>query len=185
MMRKFSMLAVLIPAPAMAADGPFLSLNNTDFVVLLGFLLFIGVLIYFRVPTTLLGMLDKRAEGIRADLAEARELREEAQSLLASYERKQKDVQNQADRIVEAAKEDAKANAEKAKKDMEQSIERRLQAAKEQIASAEDDAVRNVRNQAVSVAIAAARDVLGQKMDPSRQNKLIDESIQTVDAKLH
>lgn len=180
-----AVLATALPMPVMAAEGPFISLGNTDFMVTLGFLIFIGVLLYFRVPSLLLGLLDKRAEGIRADLAEARELREEAQSLLASYERKQKDVQKQADRIVESAKEDAKANAEKAKKDMEESIERRLQAAKEQIASAEEEAIRNVRNRAVNVAIAAARDVLTQRMDDGKHNQLIDDSIQTVDTKLH
>lgn len=185
-MRMLILLSLaLAPVPAFAAEGPFFSLNNTDFVVLLGFIVFLGVLVYFRVPTTLAAMLDKRAEGIRSDLAEARELREEAQSLLASYERKHKDVQNQADRIVASAREEAKANAEKAKADLDRSIERRLQAAKDQIASAEEQAVRDVRDRAISVAVAAARDVLQQKMDPSRQNALIDESIQTVDSKLH
>lgn len=186
MMRYLTIfLTALAPLPAVAATGPFFSLNNTDFVVLLGFLIFLGVLVYFGVPKTLMGLLDKRAEGIKSDLAEARELREEAQSLLASYERQQKEVQTQADRIVAAAREDAKANAEKAKADMAKSIERRIQAAKDQIVSAEEQAVRDVRNRAVTVAIAAARDVLSKKMDASRHNALVDDAISTVDAKLH
>ncbi|SHJ24100.1 F-type H+-transporting ATPase subunit b [Palleronia salina] len=185
-MRKLTILAAaLAPAPALAASGPFFSLANTDFVVTCGFIVFLGILVYFKVPQMLLGMLDKRAEGIKSDLAEARELREEAQSLLASYERKQKDVQNQADRIVAAAREDAKASAEKAKADLEASLERRLEAAKDQIASAEEDAIRSVRNRAVNVAIAAARDVLSSKIDGGKQSALIDDSIKTVDAKLH
>ncbi len=186
MMRRYLFAAaVALPIPAFAAEGPFISLNNTDFVVILGFLIFLAVLLYLRVPSTLFAMLDKRAESIRSDLSEARELREEAQSLLASYERKQKDMQHQADRIVASAREDARVNAERAKADIAASIERRVQAAKEQIASAEEQAIRDVRNRAINVAIAAARDVLVQKMDPSRQNQLIDQSIQTVDTKLH
>ncbi|PZX15747.1 F-type H+-transporting ATPase subunit b [Palleronia aestuarii] len=177
--------ALLIPGPALAATGPFFSLNNTDFVVLLGFLVFIGILLWYRVPGTVGKMLDNRAEGIRSDLAEARELREEAQTLLATYERKQKDVQDQADRIVSAARKDAQASADKALADMEAALERRKRAAQEQIASAEEQAVRDVRNRAVDVAIAAARDVLIRQMDAERQNRLIDESISTVDAKLH
>ncbi|WOI55059.1 F0F1 ATP synthase subunit B [Palleronia sp. LCG004] len=186
-MMRFASLAaaILIPLPAFAAEGPFVTLNNTDFVVLLGFLVFIGVLLYLRVPTTLFAMLDKRSDSIRSDLAEARELREEAQSLLASYERKQKDVQNQADRIVASAREDAKQNAAKAEAEMQKSMERRVQAAKEQIASAEEQAIRDVRDRAITVAIAAAHDVLKGRMDPSRQNALIEQSIKTVDAKLH
>ena len=91
-----TLLALTAATPAFAASGPFFSLGNTDFVVLLAFLLFIGVLVYFKVPGLLAGMLDKRAEGIQSELDEARALREEAQTILASYERKQKDVQEQA-----------------------------------------------------------------------------------------
>ncbi|MGR3466026.1 F0F1 ATP synthase subunit B [Limimaricola sp.] len=175
----------LAAAPAMAATGPFFSLGNTDFIVLLAFLLFVGVLLYFRVPREVGKMLDKRADGIRAELDDARGLREEAQSLLASYERKQKDVQTQADRIVSNARDEANRSAEQAKIDIEKSIQRRLTAAEEQIQSAQDKAVREVRDQAVTVAIAAARQVITEKMTAQRANKMIDDSIQTVGAKLH
>ena len=107
--------ALMIASPALAASGPFVSLKNTDFIVLLAFILFVLVLFYYKVPSVLGGMLDKRAEGIKSELDQARELREEAQSILASYERKQKEVQEQADRIVEGARKDAQAAAEQAK----------------------------------------------------------------------
>ena len=108
--------ASLFASPAFAATGPFFSLSNTDFVVTLGFLLFIGVLLYFKVPTLLMGMLDKRADGIRSELDEAKALREEAQALLASYERRQREVQEQADRIIQHAKEEAELAGEQLKK---------------------------------------------------------------------
>ncbi len=175
----------LAAAPAMAATGPFFSLRNTDFIVLLAFLLFVGVLLYFRVPREVGKLLDKRADGIRAELDEARGLREEAQSLLASYERKQKDVQTQADRLVSTAREEAHRSAEQAKIDIAKSIQRRLTAAEEQIQSAQDKAVKEVRDQAVAVAVAAARQVIAEQMTAQRADKMIDESIQTVGAKLH
>ena len=185
MMRTILGAALILPAPAMAATGPFFSLNNTNFVVLLGFLIFIGILLWYRVPTKVMGLLDKRAEGIRSDLAEARELREEAQTLLASYERKQKEVHDQAERIVASARTDAQAQADKSLADMEASLERRKQAAREQIASAEEQAIREVRNRAVTVAIAAARDVLARQMNAERHDRLIDDAISTVGTKLH
>ena len=77
------------------------------------------------------GMLDQRAVGIQSEIDEARALREEAQTLLASYERKQKDVQAQADRIVAAAKDEANAAAAQAREDLAESIERRLAAAED------------------------------------------------------
>ncbi|SFT33204.1 F0F1 ATP synthase subunit B [Sedimentitalea nanhaiensis] len=178
-------LATGVASPAFAAGGPFISLHNTNFVVLLAFLLFLGVLVYFKVPGLLNGMLDKRAEGIRSELDEARALREEAQTILASYERKQKEVQEQADRIVKAAGEDAKAAAQKAQDDLKVSIARRLAAAEDQIASAQASAIKDVRDQAIVIAVAAAKDVIAKQMTAADGNKLIDDAIVQVDAKLH
>ena len=186
-MKKLSLtlVAAVAASPALAASGPFFSLANTDFVVLLGFLLFLAVLVYFKVPGMLGGLLDKRAEGIQAELDEARRIREEAQSLLASYERKQRDVQDQADRIVSHAKQEAELAAEEAKVEMKASIARRLAAAESQIASAEAAAVKEVRDRAAAVAIAAAREVVAEQTDAAKAGQLIDASIAEVGAKLH
>jgi F-type H+-transporting ATPase subunit b len=177
--------ATLIASPAFAATGPFFSLSNTDFVVSIGFLVFIGVLLYFKVPTLILGMLDKRAEGIRSELDEAKALREEAQALLASYERRQREVQEQADRIIAHAKEEAVLAGEQAKADLEKSIARRLAAAEDQIASAQASAVKEVRDRAIAVAINAARDVVAKQMTAKDAAKTIDDAIAEVGQKLH
>ncbi|WP_170561235.1 F0F1 ATP synthase subunit B [Ruegeria atlantica] len=178
-------LTVGAASPALAASGPFFSLGNTDFVVLLGFIVFIAVLFYFKVPGMIGGALDNRAEGIKSELDEARALHEEARSLLASYERKQREVQTQADAIVAAAKEDAVLAAEQAKSDLEKSIARRLAAAQDQIASAEASAVKEVRDQAITVAVSAANAVLAKQMTAAQANKLIDAAIADVGDKLH
>jgi F-type H+-transporting ATPase subunit b len=186
MRQLFLVPALLLAAsPAFAAGGPFFSLKNTDFVVLLAFLLFIGVLYYFKVPGLIGGLLDKRADTIRGELEEARALREEAQTLLASYERKQKEVQEQADRIIAQAKDEAATAAEQAKADLQKSIARRIAAAEDQIASAEAAAIKEVRDRAVVIAIGAARDVIAKQMTAADGNKLIEEGIDVVDAKLH
>ena len=154
-------------------------------MVLIAFLLFVGVLLYVKVPSMLAGMLDKRAETIRAELDEAKSLREEAQALLASYERKQKEVAEQSERIVEHAKAEAAEAAELAKAELKKSIARRIAAAEEQIASAEASAVKDVRDRAIQIAIAAAADVIAAKLSATEANKLIDQSIADVEAKLH
>ncbi|MEM9756764.1 MAG: ATP F0F1 synthase subunit B [Pseudomonadota bacterium] len=179
---------LLIAAPAQAAgESPydFTSLFNTDYVVLIGFLTFLGILFYFNVPATLAGMLDKRADQIKADLDEAKSLYEEAKELLADIERKQRDVAALAERIVESAKSDAAAAAEQAKEDLRASIARRLQAAEEQIANAEEKAVREVRDRAVDVAISAAAAVLRTQSAGSDTDGSIDASIAQVAARLN
>ena len=167
-------LALLSASPAFAAGGPFFSLWNSNFVVLLAFLVFIGILLRAKVPAMLTGMLDARANQIKAELDEARALREEARALLASYEKKQKEVQEQSERIVAAAKDDLKV-----------SIARRLAAAEDQIASAEASALRQVRERAVSVAVAAAAEVLAKQSTAETAAASIDEAIAQVEAKLH
>lgn len=186
-MRKFITLILTagVASPAYAAGGPFFSLANTNFIVTISFFLFLGVLFYYKVPGMIGGLLDKRADGIRSELEEARSLREEAQSVLASYERKHKEVQEQADRIVANAKAEAQAAAEQAQEDLKLSIERRLAAAQDQIVSAQASAIKEVRDQAIGIAIAAANQVLTKQMTAAEGNKLIDAAIADVGAKLH
>lgn len=184
-MKKLSVVLALAGSPAMAATGPFLSLQNTNFVVLIAFLCFVGLLVYLKVPAKLLGMLDARAATIKAELDEARALREEAKSILATYERRQKEVQEQADRIVAQARDEALAAAAQAKEDLKASIARRLASATEQIASAEAGAIRQVREQAISVAVAAAGEVLSKQMTADAASASIDDAIAQVEARLH
>lgn len=180
-----ALFLTIVAQPAFAATGPFVSLKNTDFVVLLAFLFFVGVLVYFKVPALVGKMLDGRATSIRAELDEARALREEAQALLASYDRKQKEVQGQADRIVAQAKDEATKAAAQAKEDIKASVARRLAGAEEQIAAAQAAAVKDIKNRAVTVAIGAANDILAKQMDAKGSNALIDDAIAQVGAKLH
>jgi F-type H+-transporting ATPase subunit b len=180
-----ALIAGLTASPAMAASGPFFSLQNSNFVVLIAFLVFVGILLYAKVPGLLGGMLDNRAAQIKAELDEAKNLREEAKALLSSYEKKQKEVQDQAERIITAAKDEAMAAAAQAKADLKVSIARRLAAAEEQIAAAEAGAIRAVRERAITVAVAAAGDILSKQMTAEGASASIDAAIAQVDAKLH
>lgn len=184
-MKKLAVLIALAASPAFAASGPFFSLFNTNFVVMIAFLSFIAVLVYLKVPGKLMKMLDQRADNIRKELDEARALREEAQTILASYERKQKEVQEQAERIIETAKAEAEAAAAKAKEDLKSAIERRLAAADEQIESAKAGAVKEVRDRAITVAVDAAREVITTQLTAQTGDQLIDSAIGDVKAKLH
>jgi F-type H+-transporting ATPase subunit b len=184
-MTRIALLLALSATPTLAATGPFVSLRNTDFVVLLGFLVFIGILIYAKVPARITGLLDARATAIKAELDEARALREEAKTILASYERKAREAAEQTDRIIASAREEAMAAAAQAKTDLAASIARRLAAATDQIASAEAAAVRQVRERAVALAVAAAGDVLARQMTADGAKASVDDAITEVAARLH
>jgi F-type H+-transporting ATPase subunit b len=160
-------------------------LDNTNIVVAIGFVIFLGILLYYRVPNLIANKLDERAIRIKAELDEARALRDEAQTLLAGYERRQKEVRDQAADIVTAARAEAERAAETAKEEIRRSVARRLQTATDQIAAAEQAAVRQIRDEAVSVAVAAAGDVMREKMKAADANQLIDAAIAEVGEKLH
>ena len=186
-MKRIALLASMMATPAFASGGDYAwySLNDTNFVVLIAFTGFIGVLLYFGVPKLLAKMLDDRAEGIKSEIDEARALREEAQTILASFERKHKEVEGQVEGIIEHAKTEAQIAADAAKADLKDSIARRLQAAIDQIASAEEAAVREVKDKAVNIAIAAAGEVIAANMSAKDAGGLIDDAIKVVGDKLH
>ena len=136
-------------------------------------------------PQKLASLLDARADRIRQELEDARKLREEAQTLLARFERQQKEVSGQADAIVAHAKADAERAAEEAKANLKQTIARRMRAAEEQIASAEANAVKEVKDRAVEIAVAAAREVIARHMTEERNDRLVNEAIDVVGERLH
>jgi F-type H+-transporting ATPase subunit b len=160
-------------------------LNDTNIVAAIGFVIFVGVLLYYKVPGMLANKLDERAVRIKQELDEARALREEAQTLLASFERRHKEVKAQAEDIVTAARSEAEKAAEAAKEDIRRSVARRLQTATEQIDAAEQAAIRQIKDRAVAVAIAAAGDVMGERIKAADANRLIDAAISEVGEKLH
>lgn len=160
-------------------------LDNSNFVVGLAFVAFLLVLWRFNVPALLGKALDGRAERIQEELDEARRIREEAQSLLASYERKQKEVEGQAQDIVAHARTEAEIAKEQALKDLDVAIARRLKSAEDQIASAEADAVRAVRDEAIKVAVAASQDAIAEGLSRAGRSKLIDDGIEATAARLN
>jgi len=130
-------------------------------------------------------VLDDRAAKIKAELEEAHRLREEAQRMLAEYQRKQRDALKEAEEIIAHARIEAERAAEQAARDLEAALERRKRLALEKIAMAESKAIAEVRNTAVDIAISAVREILAQVLDAARKSKLIDEAIAALPQRLH
>ncbi|MEQ9519844.1 MAG: F0F1 ATP synthase subunit B [Parvibaculum sp.] len=160
-------------------------LQDATFWVLISFLIFVGLVVYYKVPGMIAAALDKRAADIADELDQARQLREEAQQVLASYQRKQRDAEKEAQAIVEQARGEAERLAVETKNNLAAHVERRTKLAEDKIAQAEAQALQEVRAVAADVAIAAARTIIEQKLDGARATQLLDKSIAEVKAKLH
>ena len=152
---------------------------------LIGLVLFLGLMVYIKVPGTIAKSLDERAGNIRDELEEARRLREEAQQLLADYQRKRKEAEREAGDIVEAAKRDAKNLAQEAKVKTEEYVTRRTAMAEQKIAQAERDAIAEVRARAVDLGVEAARQVIAKSVDAKTSGRIFKDSLDAVKSRLN
>ncbi|MBV8494035.1 MAG: F0F1 ATP synthase subunit B [Alphaproteobacteria bacterium] len=158
-------------------------LADPEFWVLLAVLVFIAI-VWRPMRRFIVGTLDQRAMRIEGELEEARKLREEAEQLLAEYQKRQREAAAEAQSIVAHAREEAERIASQAARDLEQSLERRQRLAEERIAQAESKAMAEIRAAAVDVAIDAARQVIVSEFDERRGAALLDSAIASLPQRL-
>jgi F-type H+-transporting ATPase subunit b len=159
-------------------------LQDPAFWVGLAFLLVIA-LIYKPAMRSIGTALDGRAAQIRTQIEEARRLREDAQALLAEYQRKQRDAMAEAEKIIQQAKDEARRLKADAEQDLARALERRKQQALERIAQTEAQAVAQVKNLAVDVAMAAAEALLRDNLSPAQRQAMADRSIDDLPKRLN
>jgi len=158
---------------------------DATFWALVALIIFVGIIIYMKVPKVLARSLDERADRIKNELDEARRLREEAQQLLAEYQRKRKEAEKEAGDILTAAEREAKALLEDAKAKTEDYVARRNKLAEQKIAQAETEAINEVRSSAVEIAIAAAGRLIADKLDTRTAGELFKQSVSEVKSRLN
>ena len=156
------------------------TIKEPEFWVAVAFVLFLGVLIYAGAHKKILDALDQRGVRIKAELDEARRLKEEAQKLLADYRRKLGDVVTEVDNIIALAAKQAETLAAETRQSLKEHVDRRIKLAEEKIARAEMEAVREFRSVAVDAAIAAAQNLIGAKLTPDRAEKIVSQSIKAL-----
>ncbi|MDB5571521.1 MAG: atpF [Hyphomicrobiales bacterium] len=150
---------------------------DESFFVAVGFVLFVLLLGYLGVHNTIAGALDGRAKQISDELAEARRLREEAESVLASYRTKAAEAEAEAQAIVAAAREEAEALARESADRMSEFVVRRTKQAEAKIAMAEAQAMNDVRAAAADAAVKAAEIVLRDQTRGDAASELVTRGI--------
>jgi F-type H+-transporting ATPase subunit b len=153
--------------------------------VAIAFVIFLAVLGYLKVHKMLIKGIDDRRDRIKAELDEARRLKEEAQALLAGYQRKQQEIERAAEGIIAGAKADAERLAAEAEAKLQDFIARHTKMAQERIAQAEAQAVADVRSAAADAAVAAAGTILGRKVKDKVADDLLTEGIAALSDKFN
>jgi F-type H+-transporting ATPase subunit b len=158
---------------------------EAEFWVAVSFVIFVGVLAYFQVHKLLVKGIDERTNRIKAELDEARRLKEEAQALLAQYQTKRQEAEQEAAAIVASAKVEAERLAAEARVKMEEFVARRTKMAESKIGQAEAQALADVRAAAAEAAVAAAEAILTQTVKGKVADDLIAKGIADVERKLN
>jgi len=159
---------------------------GTDTIwALISLIIFLVLVFAAGAPKQILGLLDKRTQRIRDELDDARKAREEAQALLAEYQRKRRDAEADAEAIIDEARREAKRLTEEANAKLTELVERRTAAAENKIAQAEAHAIGEVRARATDLAVAAATDILSQRLSGEAGTAMVDSSIETVRQRLN
>ncbi len=160
-------------------------LSDASFWALVGLILFFGLLVYLRVPGAVVGALDKRADTIRDELDQARKLREEAQAVLAEYQRRAREAETEAEEIVDQARREATAIAADAQQRMDEYVASRSRQAEQKIAQAEAQAVQEIRAMSADVAAAAAERLLAERVQGDAASTLVANAIRDVKERLN
>ncbi len=159
-------------------------LSEAEFWVLIAFVIAMAIVVW-KARGAMLGMLDRRAEKIKAELDEARRLAEEAQKALAQHQLRQRDALKEAEAIVAQARAEAERAAQEGRKDLAAALERRKRLAAEKLVLEEQKALNEVRAVAVDVAVAAVRRILAEDLDAQHRAALVDQAIAALPETLH
>ena len=155
-----------------------------EFWILSAVVIFLGLLAYLKVPAAIVGALDARAERIQAELDEAQNLRTEAERLLAQIKVQREETERLAADMLAQAKDDAERMRKDAAVKLEEQIVRRTEMAERKIATAEAQAMADVKSAAAELAAEAARTVLAGRLAAASSDPLVDKAIGQMAAKL-
>jgi F-type H+-transporting ATPase subunit b len=158
---------------------------DAEFWVAVAFVAFLGGLGYLGVHEMMVKYIDQRRDRIKAELDEARRLKEEAQALLAQYQRKQRAAQQEAEGIIAGARAEAERMAAEAATKLEEFVGRRTKMAEAKIAQAEAQALADVRAAAADAAVGAAEKILAQTIKGEVADNLVAKGIADVKSKLN
>src|SRR5438309_1228762 len=159
--------------------------SEPEFWVAVAFVILMAVFAYFGIHRTVLTTLDHRSARIKAELDDARRLKEEAAKVLAEYKARHASAEREAQDIIATARAEAERIASEAKTKMEDFVARRTKTAEGKIALAEAQALADVRAAAAEAAISAASSVLSQSVQGPVADDLLAKGIAEVRQKLN
>ena len=178
---SFSVLMLSFSGSFAAGSKKMFSLENTDFVVLISFLIFLGVLIYYRVPSIVAALLDKRSNEIQTEIDNASEILEEAKKILSSIEADHIKTTETIDQMISNANARAREEEEKAKRNIEELMKNKLLSAEQQIKSNEQKILDEIQERAIDLSFEKVRIELYNSLSLSKYEQHFANSLESIE----
>ena len=151
---------------------------DASFWVTISFIIFIGILIYFKVPQKIKELLNENILKIKNQLDEAEKLKEDAKNILTEQEKKISNSKKEVEKMINKANEDAENNVLKTNKRFHNIIENRKKSAEERIKQLKNQALKDIKNASVNIAIESVEKLLKNSLDKSKLDKIYASSVE-------
>ena len=151
---------------------------DATFWVMVSFFLFIGLLIYFQIPQKIKSSLDENIGGIKNQIDEADKLKEDAKNILTEHEKKISNSKAEVKLMISKANEETERNVIKTNQNFHNLMENRKKNAEERIKQLKNQALKDIKNTSVKIAIESVEKLLKNSLDQSKLDKIYASSIE-------
>ena len=151
---------------------------DATFWVAVSFIIFIGVLIYFKVPQKVDLSLNESIKKIKEEIDNAEKLKDDSKSILSEYENKVSKSKEEIKSLIESAKNEAEKNVIKTNKEFHNIVENRKKSAEEKIRQMKAEAIKDVRNLSVEIAVRSVEKIIKNSIDKKKLEKIYISSIE-------
>ena len=151
---------------------------DATFWVMISFFAFIGLLIYFKIPQKIKTTLDNNINNIKEQIDEADKLKEDAKNILTEHEKKISNSKAEVKQMISKANEEAEKNVLKTNQDFHNLMESRKKNAEERIKQLKNQALKDIKNASVRVAIDSVEKLIKNPLDKSKLDKIYSSSLE-------
>ena len=151
---------------------------DATFWVMISFFAFLGLLVYFKVPQKIKAYLDENISDIKNQIIEAEKLKEDAKNILTEHEKKISNSKNEVRELISKANEEAEKNVIKTNQDFYNLMDSRKKNAEERIKQLKNQALKDIKNASVKIAIESVEKLIKNSLDKSKLDKIYNSSLE-------
>ncbi len=151
---------------------------DATFWVTVSFLIFLGILVYFKIPQKIRQTLEQNILNIKNQISEAEKLKEDAKNILIEHEKKISNSKNEVKKMIDKANEDAEKNVIKTNEEFHNLMENKKKNTEERIRQLKNQAEKDIKNASVKIAVDSVEKLIKNSIDKSKLDKIYSASIE-------